>query len=622
MQKKSILASTLLAAFWGYAQEKPNLTDDKSAPISEIVIYETRLQLPSSTKNRNLQILDKAQIKQLPVRSVNELLAYVSGVDIRQRGPFGTQADLSIDGGSFEQNLVLLNGQKISDPQTGHNSLNIPVPIEAIERIEVVRGPSARLYGVNSLTGVVNIVTKNPHKDGLFAHIYGGSSFEKDSETGHDEWFNGRGVQLGGSWVEKKHNHLFFGSQESGNGYRYNTDFHNSKLFYQGNIQANDRNNLMVLGGLVRSSFGANGFYAAPIDKEAKEIINTYLLSLSSKHLLSEAFTVAPSIAYRYNYDDYRFYRNDLSKARSQHYSNALTTDVKAHYRTDYGVLSTGVEWRYEEINSSNIGAHNRSNYGLFAEFKREFFNRLDVNAGAYANYNSFYGWQVFPGVDASYRMSDQWQALFSVGSSQRIPSFTDLYLNQKPNLGNPHLKPESAYQIEGGVRFKTDHFSANAFVFYRDIDQFIDWVRSDETQPWQTDNAASNRTIGMNTAAKYRWNLPRGVWDFGLAYTYLSPEIDDPAGLSKYTVESFKHQVVTTVNYRHKKWSAMWTNRYNERLSYKSYFLTDARLGYELSKYSFYLDAQNIFNHTYVEAGAVPMPGRWFTVGVKFNAM
>ncbi len=622
MRKNTILILSLWSFGLGYGQEKPALIESKPTDISEIVIYETRLQLPGSLKNRNLQILDKEQIKQLPVRSVNELLAYVSGVDVRQRGPFGTQADLSIDGGSFEQNLVLLNGQKISDPQTGHNSLNIPVPMEAIERIEVVRGPSARLYGVNSLTGVVNIVTKNPQKNGLFAHVYGGSSFEKDTETGHDQWFNGRGFQLGGSWVEKKHNHLIFGSQESGNGYRYNTDFHNSKLFYQGNIQPNDRNTVMVLGGLVRSSFGANGFYASPIDKEAKEIVNTYLLSLSSKHLVSDALTIAPSIAYRYNYDDYRFYRYDLSKARSQHYSNALTSDIKANYQTDYGVLSMGAEMRYEEINSSNIGEHSRSNYGLFAEFKREFFKRLDVNAGAYVNYNSFYGWQVFPGVDASYRVTDQWQALFSVGSSQRIPSFTDLYLNQKPNLGNPHLKPESAYQIEGGIRFKTENLSANAFLFYRDIDQFIDWVRADETLSWQTDNAASNRTTGFNTSVKYRWNRPAAFWDFGVSYTYLSPKIEAPKGLSKYTVESFKHQIVSTINYRNKQWSAMLANRYNERLSYKSYFLTDARVGYDLKKYHVYLDAQNIFNVTYVEAGAVPMPGRWFTLGVKFNTL
>ncbi len=622
MQKNCLLVFSLLSTCFAFAQEKSTLNPNNSADISEIVIYETRLQLLSSLKNRNLQILDKEQIKQLPARSVNELLAYVSGVDIRQRGPFGTQADLSIDGGSFEQNLVLLNGQKISDPQTGHNSLNIPVPMEAIERIEVVRGPSARLYGVNSLTGVVNIVTKNPQKNGFFAHVYGGSSFKKDSETGQDDYFNGRGFQLGGSWVEKKHNHLIFGSQEAGNGYRYNTDFHNSKLFYQGNIQPNDRNTLMVLGGLVRSSFGANGFYAAPIDKEAKEIVNTYLLSLSSKHLLSDALTLSPSIAYRYNYDDYRFYRNDLSKARSQHYSNAVTADVKTNYQTDYGVLSMGAEMRYEEINSSNIGEHSRSNYGLFAEFKREFFNRLDVNAGAYVNYNSAFGWQVFPGVDASYRLTEQWQALFSIGSSQRIPSFTDLYLNQKPNLGNPHLKPESAYQVEGGIRFKANNFSANAFLFYRDIDQFIDWVRADESLSWQTDNATSNRTTGFNTSAKYRWNRPVANWDFGLGYTYLSPKIAATSGLSKYTVESFKHQIVTTVNYRNNKWSAMLANRYNERLSYKSYFLTDARIGYDLKKYNIYLDAQNIFDVTYVEAGAVPMPGRWFTLGVKFNTM
>lgn len=608
-----------------FAQHRESETKNTKEEISEIVIYETRLQLPSSLKNRNLQILSREEIRQLPARSVNELLTYVSGVDLRQRGPFGTQADLSIDGGSFEQNLILLNGQKISDPQTGHNSLNIPVPLEAIERIEIVRGPSARLYGVNSLTGVVNIVTTNPTKDGVFAHTYAGTSFKKDEEeAGHNELFNGRGVQLGASLVRKKHNHMFFGSHESGNGYRYNTAFHNNKLFYQGNVNPNDRNSLMVLGGLARNSFGANGFYAAPGDKESKEIVNTYLASLSSKHLLSDRFILSPSLAYRYNYDDYRYFRNQLDVARSQHYSHTLTSTLKGEYQTDFGVVALGAEMRYEEINSTNIGDRSRSNYGMYAEYRNMFFDRLDLNLGAYVNYNSFYGWQVFPGVDASVAINPNWKAVLSAGTSQRIPSFTDLYLDQRPgNLGNPVLEPEQAYQIEVGTKYVDERFKADAFVFYRNISDFIDWIREDEANPWQPHNALKNKTKGFNTSLRYeigettRWNL-------GVSYTYLDPKVDTDRQkhFSKYAIESFKHQLVGSVQMRYNAFSVMMAHRYNERLSYKSYWLTDIRVGYTRDAWSVYADAQNIFDTTYIEAGAVPMPGRWFTLGIKFNGL
>lgn len=626
MVKRSVLLSLMLSVISsGYAQEKTTSEQEITNNIEEIVIYNQRLQLPSSLKNRNITILSKEQIKQLPVSSVNELLSYAAGVDLRQRGPFGTQADLSIDGGSFEQNLLLLNGQKLTDPQTGHNALNIPVPLEAIERVEILRGPSARLYGVNSLTGVVNIVTKNPSKDGLFAHVYGGTSFKKDKEDDHGDMFNGRGVQVGGTVIKKKHNHMLFGTHDSGNGYRYNTAFHNNKVFYQGNIVPNENNSIMVLGGYARSSFGANGFYAAPGDKNSKEIVSTTFANFSSKHRLSDKFLLSPSVAYRYNFDDYQYFRHKLDVARSRHYTHAITADVKGQYDVDFGKFNVGAEMRYEEINSTNIGDHSKSNYGFFAEFQREFFNSLDINVGAYVNYNTQYGWQVFPGIDMSYAFNSNWKAVFSAGTSQRLPSFTDLYLNQRPgNVGNPDLDPEKAYQVEGGAKYIKDGFSAEAFVFYRDIDEFIHWVRSDITQPFEPVNAAKNKTTGVNTTFKYAFGNEVSQWNLGLAYTYLSPKLENRAEnkISKYSSEALKHQVVGTINYKYKNFSTAFVNRFNDRLSYKSYWVNDIRMSYTMDKFNVYIDAQNIFNTTYNEAGVVPMPGRWLTLGVKFNGL
>lgn len=626
MKNTYVALAVFTTLFSSYSQEQNKSNDAiKDTKIEEIVIYNQRLQLPSSLKNRNITFINKEQIKQLPVSSINELLSYATGVDIRQRGPFGTQTDFSIDGGSFEQNILLLNGQKISDPQTGHNSLNVPIPLEAIERIEIVRGPSARLYGVNSLTGVVNIVTRNPKQDGLFANTYIGSSFKKDKEGDHGELYNNRGIQLGGTLVREKDNHMLFGSHDSGNGTRYNTAFHNNKIFYQGNYTPNENNAIMVLAGHARSSFGANGFYAAPGDKESKEIVSTSMVNLSSRHYLSDRFTLLPSVAYRYNFDDYRYFRHNLDKARSRHYSHAITTNVRGEYLADFAKISFGGEMRYEEINSTNIGDHSKSNYGLYAEMQREFFDKLDVNVGAYVNYNSKYGWEVFPGIDASYSFNDHWKATFNAGTASRIPSFTDLYLDQRPgNIGNPNLLPEKAYQVEIGGKYVNKGFRAEAFAFYRDIDDFIDWIRVDTTVPYQPYNASKNKTKGFNTALKYKLGNQSEYWDLGLSYTYLSPKIENKAEdkISKYAIESLRHQLVGTVNYTYNKLSATLANRFNERISYKSYWLTDVRVNYNMNKYSVYLDAQNIFDTTYIEAGAVPMPGRWFMVGVKYNGL
>ncbi|WP_039054509.1 TonB-dependent receptor [Sphingobacterium sp. T2] len=139
--KRSVLFITCTNFFFmAHAQKLEKLQDS----IAEVVISENRLQIPFSKRSRDIQIINNEDIKRLPVKSINEVLAYANGMDIRQRGPFGTQADISIDGGSFEQALILINGVKISDPQTGHHTMNIPIAMDAVERIEILRGPMAR----------------------------------------------------------------------------------------------------------------------------------------------------------------------------------------------------------------------------------------------------------------------------------------------------------------------------------------------------------------------------------------------------------------------------------------------------------------------------------------------
>ena len=255
-----------MVAHWATGQ-------DMSVVEDSVVIRANRLQLPMLLQNRNITILTKAQIRQLPVKSVNELLSYVAGVDIRQRGPWGVQSDISIDGSTFDQVLVLINGVKISDPQTGHNMMNLSLPITAIDHIEVLRGPSARIYGVNALAGAVNIVTKEAQEDAAVAQVYAGSSFQRDTATG--KTYYGTGAQASASLAGKHHSHSLSLSADEGNGYRHNTAFQSRKVFYHGTVATGKRGNIEALGAFTKNKFGANGFYSTPGDKESEEAVET-----------------------------------------------------------------------------------------------------------------------------------------------------------------------------------------------------------------------------------------------------------------------------------------------------------------------------------------------------------
>jgi len=604
----------ILFPLWGVAQEV------RRDSIPEVPVHANRLQIPFSRDNRNVEVLTAETIKKLPAKSLNEVLAFLNGVDVRQRGPFGTQADLSIDGGTFEQTLLLLNGVKVSDPQTAHHSMNLPVPLEAIERIEVLRGPAARIYGINALTGAVNIITKPVEKTAVMAHLHTGSGFKKREEEAKSGMYYHSGALLGATWARESHQHQLYYGREKSNGQRYNTASENDRMYYRGDLRINDRNHLEGLAGYIRNTFGANGFYAAPGDRESEEIVRTFFASVASRHQLADRIYLSPRVGHRGNWDDYRYFRHDLSRARSEHRNNVLSAELNGRYQTDFGDFGLGWESRFEDIRSSNIGDHARKNHGFYAEFRTESIQNLTLNVGSYLNYNSRYGWQAYPGLDLGYDLADRWKIVLNAGSSQRIPSFTDLYLDQRPgNVGNPDLLAENARQIEAAVKFRSDRLSGHAGYFHRTIHDFIDWVRSDAAEPYRPLNFGKNTLRGINGNLNYRVQTGRTTFDLNAGYNFLRPSIrQDGSVQSKYAVENLKHQAKLLLSARRNGWTMSLANRFNRRVSDTSYFLSDARLSRSFSVFTVYADAQNLLDVTYIESAAVPMPGRWFSLGVR----
>ncbi|MGV3705030.1 MAG: TonB-dependent receptor plug domain-containing protein [Arcticibacter sp.] len=619
MKKLCIAAVLLIGADRLSAQ---NMQDSVFA-IDEVIIHENRFSTPVSKQNRNVYVIDQATIAKLPARSLQEILQYANGVDLRQRGPFGSQADISIDGGSFEQTVVLVNGTKVIDMQTAHNMFNLPIPVEAIERIEVIRGPAARIYGVNSLTGAINIITKKASRSGILVDSYVGSNFEKDRE-GTENTFYGRGIQLGGVLSKEKHQHSLFGSHDKSNGYRYNTGFENNKLLYLGNYQIGSTNEISSLLGYINNGFGANGFYASPGDRNSSEAVQTTLAAIQSKHQLSERWTLMPRLSYRYNEDDYRYFGfSNPTAGRSLHYTHSAAAELNTAYKMRKGELGFGAEARTEQINSSNIGEHRRENFGLFAQYRTYLTEKLNVNVGTYLNYNSVYKWQMYPGLDASYEITPAVKLTGSIGTSQRIPSFTDLFLDQRPgNIGNPGLEPERALQGEIGFKVVQGKFSLNSYYFQRKISDFIDWTRMLSTEPWQSNNLGELATKGINLRSAYQTSFSNDLrLSVHLGYSYLHSDFrnDDQELASKYLLSSLKHQITNTVDWQYRGFSMLFASRFNERMSGPSYWINDVRLSQKVLKASVYLDAQNIFKTTYYEIGAIPLPSRWFSLGIKF---
>ena len=605
-----------------YAEAQQDTTNN----LNEVMVKENRLKLPFSKQNRNIWIIDNQQIKNLPNRSIAEILSYATGVDVRQRGPGGSQVDISIDGGTFDQTLVLVNGVKVSDPQTGHNMMNLPLSVDDIDHIEVLRGSAARIYGTNALTGAINIVTKSATKTGVSANVFAGSSFKKDDVNG-DTYAN-YGIRATGTLALKSSSHLFSAGQEAGNGYRHNTAFNNQKVFYQGKINVGTADQLDITGGYTHNNYGANGFYSAPGDKESEETVNTALAAIAYKTQLTSFWTLLPRISYRNTVDDYLYIKTTPDKFHNHHVNQTMSAELNNNFQTSIGEFGLGLEGRKEKINSTNLGKRDRENIGIYGEYKFDLINHLLVNAGTYVNYNSDYKWQAFPGIDAGYSFYGNWKVFMNLGTGQRLPTYTDLYYKGPTNIGNDQLKPEKSRYAEGGLKYNSTHFTLNASVFKRRITDFIDWVKANVEDPWQPNNFSQLNTTGYTLSADYNTGVLQNATvfnnlRFGLGYTHLDPKVKTTlasAVISRYAVESLKNQLTATATADLLNvLSLTVTARYCERITYKDYTVMDARVAYKFKKSSIYVDASNIFDVNYIQAGAVPMPGVWTTIGYKF---
>src|SRR5690606_32207436 len=207
--KKIIAALGIIITLPAFAQQNdlPSNLENRSNELEDVIIQGNRIQVPFSQTTRDIQVITQEQIEQLPANSLNEVLSYISGVDIRQLGPFGTQTDVSIDGGTSEQVLVLINGIKMIDSQTAHNMMNIPISLNAIDHIEVLRGAAARVYGINALSGAINIVTKKENSSFLIADVQAGSSFKNKDEGDGSGIYGGGSAEITGNFGTEQQSH-------------------------------------------------------------------------------------------------------------------------------------------------------------------------------------------------------------------------------------------------------------------------------------------------------------------------------------------------------------------------------------------------------------------------------
>ena len=598
MIKQIVSCSVLLFSVAGFAQEEQVLDD--------VTVEGKSISLPFNTTSQSIQIITKEEIKNSPVSSVEELLSYQAGIDIRQRGTLGVQADVSIRGGSFEQVLILINGIRLNDAQTGHNMMHLPFNLSSVERIEIVKGPSARRYGQNAFSGVINIITKVSEQNNFNIELSGAEYNTYDLNVG---------VNLGGDKI----NHYIQAGIAQSDGYRHNTDFNKKNIWYQNQIAIN-KGNIRMQAGISEKKFGANGFYATPSATEQYEELQASLVSVTLEKTYDK-LSLNSHLYWRRGQDMYLFVRDNPSLYRNMHIGNNMGWESNFSYRTKAGITGIGFDLRKETLRSSNLGTRDHFVTAVFAEHRFLLAqNKLDITPGiSWTNYSDF-GNFWYPGIDIGFKINERNKLYVNAGKTFRVPTFTDLYYTSATEQGSASLKPEEAISFDAGYRYSGKNILASAGFFMRNSSNLIDWVKENQEDKWTAQNIAKVQTKGLEANIDtYFRSFIRSV---SLGYTYIDndlKEIDKP--FSRYALDNLKHQLVIKSEQKIGKYFInKIVFRYNDRVTLSNYHVLGNRLSFVQNNKSFFIQLNNITNTKYTETNLVPMPGRWLHAGVSFN--
>ncbi len=571
---------------------------DTIQKIEEVVIQSQRLGIPFSNRSHTISVISSETIKMMGITSLDEVLQQVVGVDVRRRGIDGMQSDLYIRGGNFNQTLLLIDGIKMDDLQSGHHIMNGLIAIDNIERIEIIRGAASRIYGQNAMNGVINIVTKKIKTDQTKLSLKLGSFQNYGLSIGTQKKFKDAAVQL-------------FLKQQKSDGYRYNTDFSNLSAFVK--TTCKDYELLFSYG---QRKFGANGFYASPDYKDQYEETQTHLLAFNHQ-INKDTYTVHSVFYWRRNRDMYVFIRDNPDFYKNLHINNRVGASIDVSLENKWGETGIGMDFNKGFLESNNLGDHNRSTLNMFLEHRFQWLDsKLDITPGIALSYYSDFKFFTYPGIDVGYRFSNYFKFYANLGFTSRIPTYTNLYYESPAEEGNANLKPERALTYDVGFYYNPKKYQINLAYFSRNSKDLIDWTKVNEADKWQASNYNQTLTRGIELSGKYAFKILAMPQKIHMSATKMDDEISDDSNLfSRYALSSFKHRV--TLGLQSDYSSALQSNlsyAYTERIVGEKYHLLSFMVRYTYKHWQLNFDARNILNEEYTETNLVPMP--------KFNIM
>jgi iron complex outermembrane receptor protein len=593
MTRLQLLVITSLLSACAHAQQKPALPPVETT----VVVLGSPVPVSEQESARSVVSLD-AQRAPLAFHQLEDYLRTDSSVDIQQRGGGGIMADISIRGASFEQTLVLVNGIRTDNSETAHFNLDLPISLLTIERLDVLHGDGSTLYGSDAIGGVVDIRTATPADTALRLKS-GAGSFGENEQA------------LIGSIAGKKWSNVLAGDRELSTGFMtdrdYRTENASNELRFTSMLGHSD----ILFAGDDRA-YGANQFYGP---YESWERTKGWFAALTQQLNSNTQL----SAAYRRHSDIYLLERDQPTGYKNQHIDDGFVGAIRDQRTiTRHLTLSSGLEENTDHIVSTNLGQHGRNRGAGYAAVEWLEPSHGSISLGMREEVFSG-GRSVFsPMISATRWLSKSTTLHASVGHGFRIPTFLDLYYSDPSTLGNPNLKPESAWNFDAGVSwFPKPQVTATITAFYARQHNTIDYTRASEANPWQASNLPGVRFTGVETSVTWQ---PRSTERLTASWTNLVGAQSALHGLqSKYVF-----------NYPVNNARIDWTQQVSQqvvlntrlgvvqRFEKNPYAVWDVSLARQLGQVRPYLQMTNLTNTGYEEIINVRMPSRGFIGGLE----
>jgi len=527
-------------------------------------------------------------------------------IDLQSRNlKSGIQTDFSLRGSTFQQVLILLNGQRINDPQTAHHNSDIPFTKEDINKIEVIPGASSSLFGPDAIGGAVNFVLTPPKEKNIVWEFGSGSNRNGYGLFSLSDRLENLGLRVSVEDAQSK-------------GFRQDTDYKKFTTSLSANYelaQGNWENNF----GYQEKNFGAYDFYTPGLGYPSREWTKTYLLS-SGITLNGDGLLIKPNFLWRRHYDKFAL---DETQRRStsvnQHRTDMFTPSI--YLQKEMGVLGKvgfGAEWGQERITSTNLGNHSRDHRSILFDNSMGLGDKWEIGSSLrWDDFSTFS--QVYTGsLNAKFKLNEESAFNFGISRSMRVPSFTELYYSDSTTIGNDNLASEKAWNYETGFEYKQEWFFSSVSFFLRQEKDMIDWVRSDPIQKWQARNFTRDNVFGIEYVLRKKINR---FLSLDASYTYTDKSINNQGYLYKYGPNYAQHLVNTVFNLFLPFGQQEIGFSYKKGPGRRGWLLMNSGFNYEINHNAkIFLHAENILNVEYQDIAGIPQPGRYIEAGLRLQ--